>query len=111
MTHTKGPWTFRWETDEQDWAIVLDINHSIVASVNTETGPDATSAPATRKMPATDNARLIAAAPDLLDACKCSLSFLRTVRDEYPALWDQIVDISAVTAWDELKAAIAKGEA
>lgn len=76
MAHTPGPWSYRWETEARDWAIVTDANGSIVANVNTETGPDASSAPATRQMPAEANARLIAAAPDLLEALTSSLELL-----------------------------------
>lgn len=68
--HTAGPWKWSWETKDREWAIVTDAHGSIIANVNTETGPDAYSAPATRKMPAETNARLIAAAPDLLDCAK-----------------------------------------
>jgi hypothetical protein len=68
--HTNGPWSYSWETESRNWAIVTDSAGSIIANVNTETGPDAQSAPATRKMPADANARLIAAAPDLLEVCK-----------------------------------------
>lgn len=46
----------------------MDRSGGIVANVNSETGPDAASAPATRKMPSEANARLIAAAPDMLAA-------------------------------------------
>jgi hypothetical protein len=57
------------------------------------------------------NMRLITASPRLLEACKLQISFLRTLRDNYPDLWDQIVNISSVTAWDELKTAIREAEA
>ena len=40
----------------------------IVANVNPESCPDATSAPVFVRMPAEANVRLIAAAPDLLEA-------------------------------------------
>ena len=64
--HTRGPWKYGFESADHEWAIVTDTGGSIIANVNTETGPDATSAPATRKMPAEANARLIAFAPDML---------------------------------------------
>lgn len=65
--HTPGPWKYSFESPAVDsvWAIVTDRAGGIIANVNPETGPDATSAPATRKMPADANARLIAAAPTM----------------------------------------------
>lgn len=68
--HTPGPWKFGFESASSDWAIVTDASGGVVANVNAESGPDAISAPATRKMPREANARLIAAAPDLLAACQ-----------------------------------------
>lgn len=65
--HTPGPWRYYRDepcTDET-WPIVVDKDGGIVANVNFETGPDH---PATRKMPCMANARLIAAAPELLAA-------------------------------------------
>ena len=68
--HTPGPWKFGWESFDREWAIVTTISGSIIANVTTETGPDAISKPAPRKMPAEANARLIAAAPNMLDALR-----------------------------------------
>jgi hypothetical protein len=68
--HTQGPWSFHWEGESKDWAIVVDAHGRVVANVNTQTGPDAISAPATGSMPAGDNARLIVASPDLLTALR-----------------------------------------
>lgn len=68
--HAPGPWSFSWESEKREWAIVTAQGGSIVANVNTESGPDAQSAPAMRIMPADANARLISAAPDLLEALK-----------------------------------------
>ena len=65
-SHTPGPWKFGFESVDNEWAIVTDSRGGIVANVNSETGPDATSVPATRKMPAEANARLISCAPDML---------------------------------------------
>lgn len=113
MTHTPGPWKFIQETIESDWAIVLDASGGIVANVNTETGPDATSAPETRKMPSGANAHLIAAAPDLLEACKAALDAL----EKFIGEWSGRDDTNApawVSQWkplvDQLRAAIAKAE-
>ena len=65
--HTPGPWRIGDEGAGSDWAIVTDAFGSIVANVNAETGPDAISAPATRKMPRDANARLIAEAPAMAE--------------------------------------------
>jgi hypothetical protein len=70
MKHTKGPWMVDYQHVDPSWGIVVDKYGSIVANVNAETGPDATSVPAMRVMPLEDNARLIAAAPELLEALK-----------------------------------------
>jgi hypothetical protein len=68
--HTPGPWKHSFESTNQDWAIVTNSAGSIIANVNTETGPDAVSVPAMRQMPAEANARLIAQAPALLEVCQ-----------------------------------------
>lgn len=80
--HTPGPWSYSWETQDRDWAIVTDVNGWIVANVNTETGPDVHSAPAMRQMPAEANAYLIAAAPDLLAFAESARDFAREANDE-----------------------------
>ena len=68
--HTRGPWKYGWETSAREWALVTNSAGSVVANVNSESGPDAQSVPATRKMPAEANARLIAASPELLEALR-----------------------------------------
>lgn len=79
--HTPGPWIYSWETEARDWAVVTDTSGGIVANVNTETGPDAHSAPATRQMPAEANVRLIASAPALLEALEDYLAAVEEERD------------------------------
>jgi ribosomal protein S7 len=68
--HTSGPWNWSVESVDPEWAVVTDKSGGIVANVNSETGPDASSAPAMRQMPRDANARLIAAAPDMLEALR-----------------------------------------
>jgi hypothetical protein len=91
--HTPGPWKYSFEGSNPDWAIVTSAGGAIVANVNCETGPDAISSPATRKMPADANAKLIAAAPDLLEACKAMLA---RCCGEYPDHPETIALIEAI---------------
>jgi hypothetical protein len=67
--HTKGPWTVRVDSTD-GWSLVVAGGPAgrIVANVNPESCPDASSVPAFVVMPAAANARLIAAAPELLEA-------------------------------------------
>lgn len=58
-----------------------------------------------------EDARLIAAAPELLEASKAILAELRRWRDNKPEQWDEMVDAGMCNAWDGIKAAIAKAEA
>lgn len=108
---TPGPWSFRWETSAQDWAIVTDSAGRIIANVNTETGPSPVSAPAMQVMPAEANARLIAAAPDMLEALEGLLAAKRDL-DEHPdsdtsGRWERKL-YAVQAAWDAARAAIAK---
>ena len=54
MSYTKGPWDAYHIDDRGLWCIVLESSGVVIA-------------------PSRDNARLISAAPDLLDACKVAL--------------------------------------
>lgn len=66
-THTPGPWVFYADTPstEPNWHIVTTANRMrVLANVHIE--PDNAMDLA--------NARLIAAAPDLLEACKAALA-------------------------------------
>jgi Asp/Glu/hydantoin racemase len=60
--HTDGPWKFRFESIDPEWAIVTTASGSIIANVNSDQRQKA-------------NARLIAAAPDLLAALKNAVAF------------------------------------
>ena len=67
--HTPGPWVVHHERGSE-WALVMSGGPAgrIICNVNPESCPDTSSAPAFVRMPMEANARLIAAAPDLLDA-------------------------------------------
>lgn len=60
------------------------------------------------------NARLIAAAPELLEALSATMTALRHCRDSAPAEWDALSRMAAfaelMRAWDANKTAIAKAE-
>lgn len=64
--HTPGPWTV--DTDTRDGAVTLvfDANAELVA----DTAPDELEDRAACRAECESNARLIAAAPDLLAACE-----------------------------------------
>lgn len=73
--HTPGPWEIRHESTDPEWAVVVATGGRIVANVNAETGPDIPPLVST-KMPRDANARLIAAAPDLLEALQRTVEAL-----------------------------------
>lgn len=72
--HTAGTWSY-YHTDDPDWILVMAGGKAgrIVANVNGKSCPDLSSAPCDVVMPAESNARLIAAAPELLGACQAVL--------------------------------------
>ena len=91
--HTPGPWTIHADTD--GWPLVMSggVAGRIVANVNPQSCPDESSAPEFVEMPCEANARLIAAAPELLEA----LQFVMTASGEQLS-----------TAFEQAQAAIAK---
>lgn len=94
--HTPGPWHFSFESADPNWSIVMDRSGGIVANVNSETGPDAASAPATRKMPATATARLIAAAPDMLAALRRIDSICAPGESDPDRMAEMLAEIAAI---------------
>ena len=75
--HTPGPWTIHADTD--GWPLVMSggVAGRIVANVNPQSCPDESSAPEFVEMPCEANARLIAAAPELLEAVVAAELMLR----------------------------------
>lgn len=61
--HIPGPWKWGFESVDPEWAIVTIEGGLIVANVNAHHRQEA-------------NAKLIAAAPELLDACEFALTIL-----------------------------------
>jgi len=99
MTHTPGPWE---ATQEREFY----QDHVQPYSIRTVRDDEEDIVYIARCMDSWDtdmraNARLIAASPDLLEACKAAVAAL-TQPKTYPA------DIQAATKW--LSAAIAKAE-
>lgn len=89
--HTPGPWFYSQESIDHDWYIVTINGGLIVANVNSHWRQVA-------------NARLVAAAPDLLEALKAVVS-----------AWEVTGPIEAAERMDAAihaaRAAIAKAEA
>lgn len=106
--HTPGPWTYHFEEPSREWALVMSGGKAgqIVANVNTKSCPDRASAPAFSVMPAEANARLIAAAPELLAALeKIQVAFAFYSDDSKSELRETIARIQPI-----YRAAIAKAE-
>lgn len=68
MTHTPRPWEAKWDSSNNTW-FIFDVRGWRLAKLYLSTEHDA-------------NAKLIATAPDLLEACKDAVTFLV---DEYPS--------------------------
>ena len=90
MNHTIGPWKIYEGMDAESilksgWVLVVCRNNAgrIVANVNLNGGPGS------KPMPCMDNARLIAAAPDLLAALEGCVKSYEEFRDGQPTghLW------------------------
>lgn len=103
-THTPGPWEVRHESADPCWAVVCALGGRIVANVNSETGPDIPPL-VSIKMPTDANARLIAAAPDLLEAAKRLLENA----DDRDETHDEETG-EEYNDWKDLRDAIAKAE-
>jgi len=93
--HTPGSWTV--EHSEDDETLVSNEVEHIATIWRTAPAYEA-------------NARLIAAAPELLEALKNMLTALRVLRDGRVSAWDALVTPDLCTQWDRAKAAIAKAE-
>ena len=100
--HTPGPWTYD-QGQYADWGCVKDASGFLVAKSVVPYGTDQNACRRERIDPCEANARLIAAAPDLLEA----LETLESMPDER-----SIHDISneELAAWEKARAAIAKAK-
>ena len=88
-THTPGPWTQNrnvvWSDSCKDCGYIAECRNEI-------------------------NARLIAAAPDLLEACKAVRGYVEAWAMHLNDTGRQKASADVLTAWDKLLAAIAKAE-
>lgn len=80
--HTPGPWGIDYVTTDVQWPVVNDASDNPVCEIVLCYLPDTDDADPC-KQEAEANARLIAAAPDLLDALKSSLQFVAAWQTEY----------------------------
>lgn len=103
--HTPGPWIVHSDPKDSRWPLVMAGSSAgrIVANVNPESCPDTTSAPAFVQMPASANARLIAAVPDLLEAANAFSELARERELELGCLSPEMARVVRQT-----RAAIAK---
>jgi hypothetical protein len=87
-THTPAPWTLKPQATNHQ--TLTGATAGLIADIHKD-----------------EDARLIAAAPELLDACRCALADLEGIVDELPG------DHPAYLTIQELRAAITKatGEA
>lgn len=79
--HTPGPWKWAVESVDPEWAIVTTKGGRVIANVNSEGGVTDAGKPA--MMPRDSNARLIAAAPDLLAALQALHEYARAASAGY----------------------------
>lgn len=109
MTHTPGPWLAGKPSSVVGWPVVSTREGRLICNINyvqrSQIDPNV---PGDRAFNAESgaNARLIAAAPDLLKAAK-QLSAV------YESIWVKMSDGEMALcrrAWDEMDAAVAKAE-
>lgn len=91
IKHTPGPWSVSFECVDPEWAIVATRGGVVIANVNADHLQDA-------------NARLIAAAPDLLEAVAGLIRLSEAIRHSVGLGKNQLERI------ERAKAAIAKAE-
>ena len=85
MTHTEGPWTIQYSGNDYEGNIICANANRAVAGTITDALSDATSEDEA-------NARLIAAAPDLLAALKALLESIESVDFSSPVQRDGLYD-------------------
>jgi hypothetical protein len=88
--HTPGQWKFSQETNDPEWFIVTTNHGVIVANVNANKTQEA-------------NARLIAAAPELLEALEGMVAYINSL-ETIPCISRAMQDVG------KAKAAISKAK-
>lgn len=102
--HTPGP----WETDNGDNEVNYRKSHPDCITIKDATGWHIARVWLDGKSGTAEaNARLIAAAPELLDACECAQNRLQQLEDEGFES-GQVDAYGRITTLEHLKAAIAK---
>ena len=69
LKHTPAPWKFNFESVDPEWAVVTTNGGSVIANVNSCGLQES-------------NARLIAAAPELLEALENALGLIEMLIDD-----------------------------
>lgn len=103
MAHTPGPWKLVDDVTEGVWIAPTDDNENVICDmVGRLSDPEAGTQITDEDM---ENARLIAAAPDLLGASKAALEWFES---KWPG--SPLGDSGVEELLDQLEAAIAKVE-
>lgn len=101
MPHTPGPWHYRFETVADDWGEIRTSDRSLVAkcAFGHWSEDDLNAHRRAKTDPASDNARLIAAAPDLYAALERIVGSVAKC---------QSGDVCQTSDFDDARAALAK---
>lgn len=94
--HTRGPWGIEW-TDERAWIGPMRMHDGKISRVVTSTERAGLVPESLAEKDA--NARLISAAPELLEACEQMLASALPNKEEHPTMF---------AVWQVAQAAIAK---
>lgn len=100
--HTRAPWRSQGWVPTWAYIPIHDASHNLIASMYPDSGHRYT------REEVEANARLVAAAPDLLDGCNALLGLIQLVcdRDDMPAAIREALTTSHRV--DEARAALAK---
>lgn len=105
MKHTPGPWKI-WELQDRDYSVEIA---SVEAGCTVGAAYHINDDPVTPCDETMANARLIAAAPELLEACKKVLEHIKII-DKNRDFFNFDNDSGPILCRDKIEAAIAKAE-